>query len=88
VASAGLAVTPYHVHVPSFGDWGFVLAQAGAVAPELRISAQAPDLRFLNHAVLQAAAVFPRDRSPQQLAPSTLDQPRIVQDMRQGYAGR
>ncbi len=88
VTSAGLAVTPYHVHVPSFGDWGFVLAQAGAVAPELRISAQAPDLRFLNHAVLQAAAVFPRDRSPQQLAPSTLDQPRIVQDMRQGYAGR
>ncbi|MDQ5854754.1 MAG: spermidine synthase, partial [Actinomycetota bacterium] len=88
VASAGLAVTPYHVHVPSFGDWGFALAQAGAVPPELKISSQAPELRFLNDAVLQAAAVFPRDRSPQQLAPSTLDQPRIVQDMRQGYAGR
>ncbi len=86
VASAGLAVTPYHVHVPSFGDWGFVLAQAGGVAPELRISPNAPPLRFLDGAVLQAAAVFPRDRSPQQLAPSTLDQPRIVQDMRQGYA--
>ncbi|MDQ4010635.1 MAG: polyamine aminopropyltransferase [Actinomycetota bacterium] len=88
VASAGLAVTPYHVHVPSFGDWGFALAQAGAKPPELRISPQAPELRFLNDAVLQAAAVFPRDRSPQQLVPSTLDQPRIVQDMRQGYAGR
>jgi spermidine synthase len=88
MASAGLAVTPYHVHVPSFGDWGFALAQVGAVPPELRISPQAPDLRFLNDAVLQAAAVFPRDRRPQQLAPSTLDQPRIVQDMRQGYAGR
>jgi spermidine synthase len=89
MASAGLAVTPYHVHVPSFGDWGFALAQAGGVPPpELKISSQAPQLRFLNDAVLQAAAVFPRDRSPQQLAPSTLDQPRIVQDMRQGYAGR
>ncbi|MDQ4103122.1 MAG: polyamine aminopropyltransferase, partial [Actinomycetota bacterium] len=87
VASAGLAVTPYHVHVPSFGDWGFVLAQIGGIPPELRLSLDAPSLRFLDGAVLRAAAVFPRDRSPQQLAPSTLDQPRIVQDMRQGYAG-
>ncbi|MGH4002867.1 MAG: polyamine aminopropyltransferase, partial [Pseudonocardiaceae bacterium] len=88
VASAGLTVTPYHVHVPSFGDWGFALAQAGGLPPELRISPNAPELRFLDDAVLQAAAVFPRDRSPQQLPPSTLDQPRIVQDMRQGYAGQ
>ncbi|MGH3871119.1 MAG: polyamine aminopropyltransferase [Pseudonocardiaceae bacterium] len=88
VASAGLAVMPYHVHVPSFGDWGFVLAQIGGTPPELRISPSAPELRFLDDAVLAAAAVFPRDRSPQQLAPSTLDQPRIVQDMRQGYTGQ
>jgi spermidine synthase len=88
VASAGLAVTPYHVHVPSFGDWGFVLAQASATPPELTISPNAPSLRFLDGAVLRAAAVFPRDRSPQQLAPSTLNQPRIVQDLRQGYAGQ
>ncbi|MGH3812663.1 MAG: polyamine aminopropyltransferase, partial [Pseudonocardiaceae bacterium] len=88
VSSAGLSVTPYHVHVPSFGDWGFVLAQAGGVPPELRISPTAPELQFLDGAVLAAAAVFPRDRSPQQLPPSTLDQPRIVQDMRQGYTGQ
>ncbi|MGH3900667.1 MAG: hypothetical protein ACRDTA_20955, partial [Pseudonocardiaceae bacterium] len=48
VASAGLAVTPYHVHVPSFGDWGFVLAQASGTPPELRISPAAPELRFLD----------------------------------------
>jgi spermidine synthase len=87
VASAGLSVTPYHVHVPSFGDWGFVLAQAGGAPPELSLSPTAPELRFLDGAVLRAAGVFPRDRAPQQLVPSTLDQPRIVQDMRQGYAG-
>ncbi|MGH3788962.1 MAG: polyamine aminopropyltransferase [Pseudonocardiaceae bacterium] len=88
VASAGLAVTPYHVHVPSFGDWGFTLAQRGGVPPELSLSPSAPALRFLDSAVLRAAAVFPRDRSAQQLAPSTLDQPRVVQDLRQGYAGQ
>jgi spermidine synthase len=88
VSSAGLAVTPYHVHVPSFGDWGFVLAQRGGLPSELRLSPHAPPLRFLDSAVLAAAAVFPRDRAPQDLTPSTLDQPRIVQDMRQGYAGQ
>ena len=88
VVSAGLAATPFHVHVPSFGDWGFVLAQQGPEPPRLALSARAPELRFLDDAVLQAAAVFPRDRSPQRLAPSTLDRPRVVEDMRQGYVGQ
>lgn len=59
VVSARLGVTPYHVHVPSFGDWGFVLAQAGGVPPELRLSPNAPPLRFLDGEVLRSAAVFP-----------------------------
>ena len=28
---AGLKTWPYHVYVPSFGEWGFVLAGAGYV---------------------------------------------------------
>ena len=35
VAAAGFATTPYHVYVPSFGDWGFVLAKDSAIAPKL-----------------------------------------------------
>ncbi|WP_308283403.1 polyamine aminopropyltransferase [Pseudonocardia nigra] len=88
VASAGLAVTPYHVHVPSFGDWGFALATPGATAPAPALSANAPPLRFLDAAVLQAAAVFPRDRAPQVLPPSTLDRPLVVEDTRKGYVGQ
>jgi spermidine synthase len=88
IASAGLAVTPYHVHVPSFGDWGFALARAGAPAPQLTLSPSAPPLRFLDAAVLQAAGVFPRDRPPHVLPPSTLDRPLIVEDTRRGYQGR
>jgi spermidine synthase len=88
IASAGLAVTPYHVHVPSFGDWGFVLGSAGPAAPQLALSPNAPPLRFLDAATLQAAAVFPRDRLPQLLPPSTLDRPLVVEDMRSGYVGR
>jgi spermidine synthase len=88
IASAGLAVTPYHVHVPSFGDWGFALARAEEPAPAPTLSPAAPPLRFLDDAVLATAAVFPKDRAPQALPPSTLDRPLIVEDMRQGYQGR
>jgi spermidine synthase len=84
--SAGLAVTPYHVHVPSFGDWGFALARAGS-APPLALSPSAPALRSLDDVTLGAAGVFPPDRPRLSLPPSTLDRPRIVDDVRQGYVG-
>lgn len=88
VASAGLAPTPYHVHVPSFGDWGFVLAAAEPAPPALQLSPSAPTLRFLDDDVLAAAAVFPRDRQPQVLPPTTLDRPRVAEDLRRGYVGQ
>ncbi|MGH4026770.1 MAG: polyamine aminopropyltransferase [Pseudonocardiaceae bacterium] len=76
VRSAGLAAVPYHVDVPSFGDWGFVLAAENS-APALRLTAPEP-LRFLDDAVLGAAAVFPSDRRPRPAPPSTLDDPRVL----------
>ncbi|MCQ4122206.1 polyamine aminopropyltransferase [Rhodococcus tibetensis] len=85
VASAGLSVTPYHVLVPSFGDWGFVLASPDPEAPSLHLPSDVPDLRFLDEPTLAASAVFSRDRPPRVLEPSTLDRPRIVDDMRKGY---
>ncbi len=84
VESAGLGATPYHVHVPSFGDWGFTLARRGD-PPPLRLSPRAPQLRFLDDAVLAAAGVFPRDRPRLELEPSTLDRPLVVDDLRAGF---
>ena len=83
--SAGYAVTPYHVHVPTFGDWGFALASRGDTAPTPTMPPNAPPLRFLNPQVLQAATVFSDDIGPRTLEPSTLDNPRVVEDMRHGY---
>ncbi|MFN2497251.1 MAG: polyamine aminopropyltransferase [Pseudonocardiaceae bacterium] len=77
VRSAGLAAVPYHVDVPSFGDWGFVLAAAGAEPPLRLVPPQR--LRFLDETVLGAAAVFPPDRRPQPTKPSTLDDPVVLQ---------
>jgi spermidine synthase len=85
VRAAGYAVTPYHVHVPTFGDWGFVLARRGPAAPTPRLPADAPPLRYLDQRALDAATVFGADNRPQALPPSTLDHPLIVDDMRAGY---
>jgi spermidine synthase len=75
--AAGLTTIPYHVNVPSFGDWGFVLAQADR-KPALTLDPPQP-LRFLDEANLAAAAIFPVDRKPHGAEPpSTLDDPRIV----------
>jgi spermidine synthase len=85
IAAAGYAVTPYHVFVPTFGDWGFTLARRGDSAPRPTVPPNAPPLRFLDQSVLDAATVFSPDVKPRTLEPSTLEHPRIVEDMRHGY---
>ncbi|WP_454044866.1 polyamine aminopropyltransferase [Corynebacterium sp. Marseille-Q2516] len=81
---AGCAATiPYHVHVPTFGDWGFQLC--GPAGTRLALPDGAPQLRYLTPEVLAAAQVFGADNQPRELAPSTLDHPRIVDDLRRGY---
>ncbi len=83
VAAAGFATAPYHVDVPSFGDWGFVLARVGG-PPRLALDAPAP-LRFLDAGTLAAAAVFPRDRQPRPVDVSTLNRPRILDYQARGW---
>jgi spermidine synthase len=85
ITTAGYAVTPYHVYVPTFGDWGFALARRGGTAPRPAVPPNAPPLRFLNQSVLDAATVFAPDVQPRTLEPSTLEHPRVVEDMRHGY---
>lgn len=85
IESAGFAVTPYHVHVPTFGDWGFALARRGSTPPVPTVPDVGARLRFLNQEVLDAATVFSADVARRQLEPSTLEHPRIVDDIRKGY---
>jgi spermidine synthase len=87
ISSIGLAAMPYHVDVPSFGDWGFVLAaREGAPAPAVD-PAVADDLRFVDERVLAAATVFPKDRSAERyrVDVSTLDRPRILEYEARGW---
>ncbi|HVL03605.1 MAG TPA: hypothetical protein VM386_04125, partial [Acidimicrobiales bacterium] len=78
---------PYHVDVPSFGDWGFVLAGRGPGPPELQLADGVPELRFLTPAVLDASRVFAPDRIPDDVRASTLLDPVILDYQRREWIG-
>lgn len=54
----GLRTVPYHVNVPSFGEWGFVVA---STRPWTAPTRYPEGLRFLTPAVMQTALNFPPD---------------------------
>ncbi|WP_423459198.1 polyamine aminopropyltransferase [Ottowia sp. VDI28] len=58
IKSVGLTARPYHAHVPSFGEWGFVIASR---RPWRLPDALPPGLRFLDAASLPLLFDFPRD---------------------------
>jgi len=58
VESVGLRVTPYHAHVPSFGEWGFIVASR---RPFRQPDALPEGLRFLSAQTLPLLFDFPRD---------------------------
>ena len=57
--SVGFAVRPYHVYVPSFGEWGFCL-----VTPREVPIPQARGPRFLTPETTAAMFSFPSDMGP------------------------
>ncbi len=59
--AAGFATAPLHVYVPSFGEWGFVLAGAEGLAAPSRLRVDAARLRYLDAAALPELFRFPRD---------------------------
>ncbi len=58
IESVGLMATPYHAHVPSFGEWGYVVASR---RPYRLPTALPEGLRFLSLHNLPALFDFPLD---------------------------
>ena len=56
--SVGFTATPYHALVPSFGEWGFVLAGKRAYRPPAKYEAPT---RFLTPETTPALFEFPKD---------------------------
>lgn len=58
IESVGLRAAPYHTHVPSFGEWGYVIASR---RPWRLPDALPPGLRFLSPPSLPLLFDFPLD---------------------------
>jgi spermidine synthase len=75
VRSAGLTARPYHVYVPSFGEWGFVLAGDETWAPP---HAYPAGLRFLTAEATPALFAFPPDMAAVPVEVNRLDNQILV----------
>ena len=58
LGEAGLRTWPYHVYVPSFGEWGFILAGTGDYQTPARLPA---GLRYLTAEAVAGLFQFPTD---------------------------
>lgn len=76
IRGQGLQALPYHVHVPSFGDWGFVLAAHAPIQPS-RYQPSVP-LRFFDAKTFGASQVFSADIAEVAADASTLNRPSVL----------
>jgi spermidine synthase len=71
--AAGFATIPYHAYVPSFGEWGFILA--GAKKPSPHVTG---DHQYLTQTIFESATVFPKDMAPLDTQINRLDDQVLV----------
>jgi spermidine synthase len=81
--AVGLHTEPYHVYVPSFGEWGFILASrippsAEPVLPE--------GLRFLTRDSLASLFQFPPDMGPMEVEVNRLNNQMLVRYFEEEWA--
>jgi spermidine synthase len=75
IEAVGLATTPLHVHVPSFGEWGFIIAGR---RPWRVPTALPGGLRFLTLAGVPALLQFPPDMARVPADPNRLSNQVLV----------
>ena len=75
VKQAGLRTYPYHVYVPSFGEWGFVIGSLVPFEPPRLLPS---GLRFLSGQNVAEMFVFPNDMTPVDAEPNRLNDQILV----------
>ena len=73
---AGFNIWPYHVYVPSFGEWGFVMA--GRLQYQYPTEGLPAGLRFLDIRTLPLMFQFPEDMKPLAAEPNRLNDQILV----------
>ncbi len=73
--ASGFAIRPYHAYVPTFGEWGFILAANGEIPEQ---SDLLPGARFVTPEVEPSLFYFPPDMARREAEPNRLDNQRLV----------
>lgn len=73
--SVGFLATPYHAYVPSFGDWGYVLASQVPFAPA---KSYPEGLRYMTPDAMAQMLEFPKDMQPTVHAVNKLNNQTLV----------
>ncbi len=81
--AAGLTTRGYHVYVPSFGEWGFVMASNRAIPKPGALPA---GLRFLNKQSDALAFFFPPDMARRATPVNRLDNQALVREFEAEWA--
>ncbi|MBF0589906.1 MAG: polyamine aminopropyltransferase [Magnetococcales bacterium] len=76
-------ITPYHAYVPSFGDWGFMLA-GGKVLDHRSLKPKFP-MTFLDSESIQGLFHFPADMGPRAVEANTLNRPHLLRYYLHGW---
>lgn len=79
-----LGTLPYHLYVPSFGDWGFVMA-APMMPDEARDPVLPDGLRHLTVPVWRAAQAFGPDQGPREVAVNSIQGHPLVAEYERGW---
>ena len=80
--AAGLQTRAYHVYVPSFGEWGFVLAAPGPIPTTARV----PTGRFLTPEIEPRLFDFPPDMARRPTPVNRLDNQVLVREFADAWA--
>ena len=76
---AGFATRPYHAFVPSFGEWGFVLARDLPFEVPRKLEPGLEGLRYLTDEMLPQLFIFSKDMGPLPVQVNRLDNQILVQ---------
>jgi spermidine synthase len=84
-ASQSFNVYPYHVYVPSFGDWGFVMASRRKIDTSALRLPGVP-VKFLSDDLLRTLFIFPKDSLARgEILANRIDDQVLVKYYRKGW---
>jgi len=76
IESEGFNVLPYHLEVPSFGDWGFNIASQKPIDKEFDFTV---DTKYLTAENSQSMFYFGKDETTADICVNTLSKPMLMQ---------